>query len=122
MVEACVYYSLIGCLDPGLAFNDGIRDVVRLILAPRRITNSAPPAPVSNYQMVNRRLIDSSWRRWPPSIRHAPSPTAVRRAYLASPGCGGGRTSRVYNMRSSAPVRPMVPAWGATGHRRQPRI
>ena len=58
MVEACVYYSLIGCLDPGLPFNDGIRDVVRMIFAPRTITNAASPAPVSNYQMVNRRLVD----------------------------------------------------------------
>ncbi len=58
MVEACVHYSIIGCLDPHLPFNDGIRDVVRLVFAPRTITNAAPPAPVSNYQMVNRRLID----------------------------------------------------------------
>lgn len=58
MAEACVYYSLIGCLDPELPFNDGIRDVVRFIFAPRSIASAASPAPVSNYQMVNRRLID----------------------------------------------------------------
>jgi N-methylhydantoinase B len=58
MVEACVFYCLIGCLGPKLAFNDGMRDAVRLILAPRTITNAEPPAPVSNYQMVNLKLVD----------------------------------------------------------------
>src|SRR6266852_845130 len=39
MVEACVFYSLIGCLGPRFQFNDGMRDVVRLMFAPRTITN-----------------------------------------------------------------------------------
>ncbi|TMJ99249.1 MAG: hydantoinase B/oxoprolinase family protein [Alphaproteobacteria bacterium] len=52
MVEACVFYALIGCLGPNLHFNDGMRDVVRLTYAPRTVTNADPPAPVSNYQMV----------------------------------------------------------------------
>ena len=58
MVEACVFYSLIGCLGPDLHFNDGMRDVVRIACAPRTITNAEPPAPVSNYQMVNLKLVD----------------------------------------------------------------
>jgi N-methylhydantoinase B len=58
MVEACVFYSLIGCLGPNLAFNDGMREVVRLVLAPRTVTNAQAPAPVSNYQMVNLKLVD----------------------------------------------------------------
>src|SRR5262249_18834099 len=58
MVEACVFYSLIGCLGPDLHFNDGMRDVVELKFAPRTITNAQPPAPVSNYQMVNLKLVD----------------------------------------------------------------
>ncbi len=58
MVEACVFYSLIGSLGPNLAFNDGMRDVVRLTFAPRTITNAEPPAPVSSYQMVNLLLVD----------------------------------------------------------------
>ena len=58
MVEACVFYSLIGCLGPDLHFNDGMRDVVRLAFAPRTVTNAEPPAPVSNYQMVNLKLVD----------------------------------------------------------------
>jgi N-methylhydantoinase B len=58
MVEACVFYSLIGCLGPNLHFNDGMRDVVRLMFAPRTITNAEAPSPVSNYQMVNLKLVD----------------------------------------------------------------
>jgi N-methylhydantoinase B len=58
MVEACVFYCLIGCLGPKLAFNDGMRDVARLVFAPRTVTNADPPAPVSNYQMVNLKLVD----------------------------------------------------------------
>ena len=58
MVEACVFYALIGCLDPKLQFNDGMRDVARIVLAPRTVTNAVPPAPVSNYQMVNLKLVD----------------------------------------------------------------
>jgi N-methylhydantoinase B len=58
MVEACVFYCLIGCLDPRLAFNDGMRDVVRFVFAPRTVVNAQPPAAVSNYQMVNLKLVD----------------------------------------------------------------
>jgi N-methylhydantoinase B len=58
MVEACVFYSLIGGLGPKLNFNDGMRDVVRFIYKPRTITNAQAPAPVSNYQMVNLKLVD----------------------------------------------------------------
>jgi N-methylhydantoinase B len=58
MVEACVFYCLIGCLGPKLAFNDGMRDVAGIVLAPRTVTNAEPPAAVSNYQMVNLKLVD----------------------------------------------------------------
>src|SRR5215471_7487426 len=58
MIEACVFYCLLGALDPKLAFNGGMRDVVKLVLKPRTVTNAEPPAPVSNYQMVNLKLVD----------------------------------------------------------------
>jgi N-methylhydantoinase B len=58
MVEACVFYSLIGSLGPKLHFNDGMRDCIKLVLAPKTVTNAAPPAPVSNYQQVNLKLVD----------------------------------------------------------------
>jgi N-methylhydantoinase B len=58
MVEACVFYSLIGSLGPRFAFNDGMRDAVRIICKPGTVTHANPPAPVSNYQMVNLKLVD----------------------------------------------------------------
>jgi N-methylhydantoinase B len=58
MVEACVFYSLIGALGPDLHFNDGVRDVVKFSFAPHTVTNAAPPAPVSSYQKANLRLVD----------------------------------------------------------------
>lgn len=58
MIEACVFYSLIGSLGPDLAFNDGMRDCVDIVLKPRTITNAEAPAAVSNYQMVNLKLVD----------------------------------------------------------------
>jgi N-methylhydantoinase B len=58
MVEACVFYSLIGALAPNLAFNDGMRDAVKIKFAPRTVTNAAPPAPVSSYQKANLKLVD----------------------------------------------------------------
>jgi N-methylhydantoinase B len=58
MVEACVFYSLLGSLGPDLHFNDGMRDVLRFKYAPRTVTNSEAPASVSNYQMTNLKLVD----------------------------------------------------------------
>ncbi len=58
MVEACVFYSLIGCLGPEMQFNDGMRDVVDFVYAPRTVTNAESPAPVSSYQKANLRLTD----------------------------------------------------------------
>ncbi len=58
MVEACVFYSLIGALAPELKFNDGMRDAVSLRFRPRTVTNAAPPAPVSSYQKANLKLVD----------------------------------------------------------------
>ncbi len=58
MVEACVFYGLIGALDPKLNFNDGMREVVRFKYAPDTVTNASPPAPVSSYQAANLKLVD----------------------------------------------------------------
>ena len=58
MVEACVFYSLIGALDPSLHFNDGMRDVVRFVYAPDTVANAWAPAPVSSYQAANLKLTD----------------------------------------------------------------
>src|SRR5690606_10150242 len=49
---------LIGALGPDLHFNDGMRDAVKLVYAPRTVTNAAAPAPVSSYQKANLKLVD----------------------------------------------------------------
>jgi N-methylhydantoinase B len=92
MVEACVFYALIGCLGPKLAFNDGMRDAVRLVFAPRTIVNAEAPAPVSNYQMVNLKLVDvilEALATFHPqrAIAHGGSSSALSIAYAkARPG------------------------------------
>jgi N-methylhydantoinase B len=58
MVEACVFYVLIGSLGPDLHFNDGMRDCIEFVYAPDTVTNASPPSPVSNYQMTNLKLVD----------------------------------------------------------------
>ncbi|MBT5456863.1 MAG: hydantoinase B/oxoprolinase family protein [Rhodospirillaceae bacterium] len=59
MVEACVFYCLVGALGPHeLHYNGGMGDVVDIVLAPDTVTNSSPPAPVSSYQKANLRLVD----------------------------------------------------------------
>jgi N-methylhydantoinase B len=58
MVEACVFYSLIGSLGPDIAYNDGMREAVRITHGPHTVVNADPPGAVSSYQMVNLALTD----------------------------------------------------------------
>jgi N-methylhydantoinase B len=104
MVEACVFYSLIGCLGPKLAFNDGMRDVVRLVFAPRTIVNAEAPAPVSNYQMVNLKLVDvilEALATFHPgrAIAHAGSSSALSIAYATA---RPGQSTMQYEIMGSA--------------------
>ena len=113
MVEACVFYSLIGSLGPDLAFNDGMRDVVRLKYAPRTIVNADPPAPVSSYQMVNLTLVDVILE----ALAHfnpEPRAGAFRRVERAQHRLeqGPARARSTSNTRS--PARPMAAAWATT--------
>jgi len=80
MVEACVFYCLIGALDPKLHFNDGMREVVRFVYAPSTVTNASAPAPVSSYQAANLKLVDV--------ILQALAPFCPRRA-VANAGSSG---------------------------------
>lgn len=58
MIEACVFYTLIGSLGPNLHFNDGMNDCIKLKFKEKTITNASAPAAVSNYQQVNLKLVD----------------------------------------------------------------
>ena len=113
MVEACVFYALIGSLGPNLHFNDGMRDVVRLTFAPRTVVNAEPPAPVSNYQMVNLLLVDvilEALAHFNPAARDR----AFRRVERAQHRlvARAGRASPPCNTRSWA--RPMAAAPATT--------
>jgi N-methylhydantoinase B len=104
MVEACVFYALIGCLGPRFAFNDGMRDVVRLLFAPRTITNAEAPAPVSNYQMVNLKLVDvilEALATFHPAraTAHAGSSSALSIAYATA---RPGQSTMQYEIMGSA--------------------
>src|SRR5438132_1040809 len=111
MVEACVFYSLIGCLGPDLHFNDGMRDAVRLTFAPRTVVNADPPAPVSNYQMVNLKLVDvilEALGRFHPAraIANAGSSSALTVAWAKG---RSGQSTMQYEIMGSA-------YGGGTGH------
>jgi N-methylhydantoinase B len=104
MVEACVFYALIGCLGPDLNFNDGMRDVVKLTFAPRTVTNAEPPSPVSNYQMVNLKLVDvilEALAEFHPgrAIAHAGSSSALTIAWAKG---RPGHSSMQYEIMGSA--------------------
>ena len=105
MVEACCFYALIGCLDPGLQFNDGMRQAVRFVYAPGTIANADPPAPVSSYQMANLKLVDvilEALARFKPerAVANAGSSSAL----LISWSGGGrpGQASLQYEIHGSA--------------------
>ena len=80
MVEACVFYSLIGCLGPNLHFNDGMRDVVQLIYAPRTVTNAEAPAPSPITRWSTSSWSTSFSKRSRIFILHGRSPMPARRA------------------------------------------
>ena len=111
MVEACVFYALIGCLGPDLHFNDGMREAVRLVFAPRTVTNAEPPSPVSNYQMVNLKLVDiilEALALFNPAraIAHSGSSSALTIAWSKA---RAGQSSMQYEIMGSA-------YGGGTGH------
>lgn len=58
MVEACVYYALIGLIDPDLRYSDGIRDLVSFTFGERTVVNAEPPRPCSSYMKCCQKLVD----------------------------------------------------------------
>jgi N-methylhydantoinase B len=104
MVEACVFYALIGSLGPHLAFNDGMRDVVRFKYAPHTIVNADPPGAVSSYQMVNLLLTDvllEALAKFNPAraVAHSGASSALSIAWSKS---RPGQTSQQYEIAGSA--------------------
>ncbi len=81
MVEACVFYCLIGLLDPDLRFSDGARKLVSFSFAPRSVLSAEPPAPCSSYMKTCQKLVDV--------ILEALDPLLEGRAIAHSGGSGG---------------------------------
>ncbi len=81
MVEACVYYSLIGLLDPKLRYSDGIRELVTMRFGERTVVNAEAPRPCSSYMKTCQKLIDV--------ILEAMDPLLPGRAIAHSGGSGG---------------------------------
>jgi N-methylhydantoinase B len=105
MVEACVFYSLIGCLGPDLVFNDGMREAVKFIYAPNTVTNASPPAPVSSYQKANLKLVDvilEALARFRPerAIANSGSSGSIAISWLG--GGRAGQSNLQYEIFSSA--------------------
>jgi len=104
MVEACVFYSLIGSLGPDLAYNDGMRDTVRIKHGHRTILNAEPPGPVSSYQMVNLALTDvilEALAQFNPSraLAHCGASSALSIAWSKG---RPGQTTQQYEISGSA--------------------
>ena len=105
MVEACVFYSLIGALDPKLHYNDGMRAAVEFKYAPRTITNASPPAPVSSYQTANLKLVDVILEALAPFRPERAVANAGSSGALSISWQGGGRpgqSSMQYEILGSA--------------------
>ncbi|MBK19922.1 MAG: hypothetical protein CMM52_13905 [Rhodospirillaceae bacterium] len=81
MVEACVYYCLIGLIDPNLRYSDGIRDLVTFEFAERSVLSAEPPRPCSSYMKCCLKLCDV--------ILEAMDPLLPGRAIAHSGGSGG---------------------------------
>ena len=58
MVEACVFYSLIGFLDPSIPYSDAARDIVSLKFEEQSVLNPKHPAPCSSYMKTCHKLVD----------------------------------------------------------------
>ena len=81
LVEAYVYYVLIGMLDPELRYSDAIRDLVGFEFGDDTVVNARPPAPVSSYMKTCQKLIDV--------LLQALDPFLPNRAIANSGGSGG---------------------------------
>lgn len=81
MVEACVFYCLIGFLDPDIPYSDAARELVRFRFGERSVLNPAPPAPCSSYMKTCHKLVDV--------ILQAMDPFMPGRAIANAGGSGG---------------------------------
>ena len=58
MVEAAVYFCMIGMIDSNLRYSDSIRDQVTFKFAERSVVSAEPPRPCSSYMKCCLKLCD----------------------------------------------------------------
>jgi N-methylhydantoinase B len=56
--EGAAFYAVLCVADPGLEFNDGIRDVIKFKYREGSVLDPLPPAPVGAATVVRHRLVD----------------------------------------------------------------
>ncbi len=94
MVEACVFYSLIGFLNPSIPYSDAARDAISFKFGTSSVLSPEPPAPCSSYMKTCHKLVDV--------ILQALHPFLPGRAIANSGGSGG---SIVVSWQNPAPGR-----------------
>jgi len=57
-VEACVFFCLLGMIDPNLRYSDGMRDLVSFKFAERSVLSAEPPRPCSSYMKCCQKVMD----------------------------------------------------------------
>ena len=57
-VEACVFFCLLGMINPNLRYSDGMRDLVNFKFAERSVLSAEPPRPCSSYMKCCQKIMD----------------------------------------------------------------
>jgi N-methylhydantoinase B len=57
-VESCVFYCLLGMIDPTLRYSDGMRDLISFKFAERSVLSAEPPRPCSSYMKSVHKVLD----------------------------------------------------------------
>ena len=57
-VESCVFFCLLGMIDPNLRYSDGMRDLISFKFANKSILSAEPPRPCSSYMKCCQKVMD----------------------------------------------------------------
>ena len=57
-VESCVFFCLLGMIDPNLRYSDGMRDLISFEFAERSVLSAEPPRPCSSYMKSCHKVMD----------------------------------------------------------------
>jgi N-methylhydantoinase B len=57
-VESCVFFCLLGMINPNLRYSDGMRDLISFEFAERSVLSAEPPRPCSSYMKSCHKVMD----------------------------------------------------------------